>query len=256
MQIPNTVTGEDYCWPARIQLTATKLRASDAGATNNRVARYVNNLNNDWDGSNEQFINNPDIISTSKPVGYLYFEKLEYEPVQYGVAPVNGTISQPREINDIKSDMFSWSVSTNGITSYTNNLPTINSIKLNGSAIKTSYLSDMTKSNDDEIYRDITSFITVLDNSEHSYTTVQAMLQDAIANHKDIAVWLNSVKFCVNDQTIDMLVDGSLIKGNERNEINANPSGGNPSYCYFLLGFKFVISDKGRRRKHGKSRIG
>ena len=245
--VPNAIAGEDYCWPARIELTATNLKASDSGLastnTNNRIANYINNLTNNWDGSNEQFVNNPDIISTSKPVGFLYFDKLEYEPVTYDVPPTDGSISQEREVNNIISDDFPWELTDISLTTYTNVLPTIDDVKIGGAKIKTSYLADLKNSNPYKIYEEIEDFMMMIDaHGSGSYSTVKAILQNAIDNGKDIAIWLSSLKFVVNDKTIDMLVDGNLIEGNERNELN--PSA-NPSMCHFIIGYKYIISDKG-----------
>lgn len=237
MNVPNPTAGEDYCWPARIEITATKLKCSDSGLpstnTNNRIANFVNNLNNEWEGSNEQFINNPDIISTSKPVGLLYFDKLEYEPVKYDVEPKDGSVSKERTITGITSDKFNWDV-TGGTSSYTNHCPGWEKVKINGAQPKTSYLADMAVD-----YSEIEDFIDMIENSG-SHSTAVRILQDAIDNGKDIAIWISKLTFVVDDESIDMLIDGSNINGNK--EINAVVD---PSSCHFTLEYKYVIADRG-----------
>ena len=201
--VPNPMAGEDYCWPARIEITPTKLKCSDSGMpttnTNNRIANFVNNLTNQWDGSNEQFINNPDIISSSKPVGFLYFDKLEYEPVKYDVEPKDGSISKERKISGIRSDDFPWHVThTSDQSSYRNQLPTFDrDVKLGGQKPETSYLADMGKG-----YEEIEDFMAMLENAPGSYQTVLKILQDAIDGGKDIAIWVSDLQFVVNDKTI------------------------------------------------------
>jgi hypothetical protein len=241
--VPNPMAGEDYCWPARIEITPTKLKCSDSGMpttnTNNRIANFVNSLTNQWDGSNEQFINNPEIISSSKPVGFLYFDKLEYEPVKYNVEPKDSSISKERKISNIQSDDFPWHVThTADQDSYKNQLPTFDKdVKLGGQKPKTSYLADMGKG-----YEEIEDFMSMLGNAPGSYQTVLKILQDAIDAGKDIAIWLSDLQFVVNDKTIDMLRDGSVFEDNLENEIHEELE---PSPCHFILGFKYVISDRG-----------
>lgn len=241
--VPNPMAGEDYCWPARIEITPTKLKCSDSGMpttnTNNRIANFINNLTNQWDGSNEQFVNNPDIISSSKPVGFLYFDKLEYEPVKYDVEPKDGSISKERKISGIRSDDFPWHVThTSDQSSYRNQLPTFDrDVKLGGQKPETSYLADMGKG-----YDEIEDFMVMLENAPGSYQTVLKILQDAIDGGKDIAIWLSDLQFVVNDKTIDMLRDGSVFDGDSENEIHEEIE---PSPCHFILGFKYVISDRG-----------
>ena len=242
MNEPNPMSLEDYCWPARIELTAKKLKCSDSGMpttnTNNKIANFINNLTNDWDGSNEQFINNPDIISSSKPIGYIYFDKLEYEPVKYDVPPKDGTISKERKISGIKTDDFNWEVQVPGDqSSYQNKCPGWDKVKIGGSNPEKSYMSQMGQN-----YDDIYDFMAMLDASGGSFMTVKKILQDAIDNGKDIAIWLSDLAFVVNDESIDMLVDGSVFPDSTENEINPSAD---PSPCHFTMGYKYVISDRG-----------
>lgn len=240
--VPNPVSNEDYCWPARIEITPTKLKCSDSGLpssnTNNRIANFVNNLTNQWDGTNEQFINNTEIVSSSKPTGYLYFDKLEIEPVKYDTEPKGSSVSKERKISGIISDDFPWHVThTADQDSYSNQLPTFDDVKLGGQNPKTSYLASV-----DQGYEDIEDFMTMLENTPGSYTTVSKILQDAIDNGRDIAIWLSELTFHVNDQSIDMLRDGSVFEGDRENEIHEELE---PSPCHFTLGFKYIISDRG-----------
>lgn len=240
--VPNPVSNEDYCWPARIEITPTKLKCSDSGLpssnTNNRIANFVNNLTNQWDGTNEQFINNTEIVSSSKPTGYLYFDKLEIEPVKYDTEPKGSSVSKERKISGIISDDFPWHVThTADQDSYSNQLPTFDDVKLGGQNPKTSYLAGV-----DQGYEDIEDFMTMLESTPGSYTTVLKILQDAIDNGRDIAIWLSELTFHVNDQSIDMLRDGSVFEGDRENEIHEELE---PSSCHFTLGFKYIISDRG-----------
>ena len=237
--VPNAIVGEDYCWPAQIQITPTNLIATDTGNvttnTNNTIANFVNKLTNDWEGTNEQFINDPNIYSSSKPVGTIYFDKLEYEPVKYNTDPKDGNISKERKITGIKTDNFNWQV-TADMEDYTNKIPGWEKVKLNGAEPKKTYLSEMGV-NYDEI-EDFMVFIASVPGSQ----VVIGLLQKAIDDGKDIAIWLSDLKFVVNDESIDMLVDGVNVPGTEENEINASAD---PSPCHFELGYKYVISDKG-----------
>jgi hypothetical protein len=91
-------------------------------------------------------------------------------------------------------------------------------------------------------YDEILDFMSILENAPGSYTTVLKILQDAIDAGKDVAIWLSSLKFVVNDKSIDMLVDGSVFPTDIENEIREDLE---PSPCHFLVGFKYVISDRG-----------
>ncbi len=243
MNVPNPMAMEDYCWPACIEITPTNLKCSDSGLpstnTNNRIANYISNLTNQWEGTNEQFINNPDIVTSSKPTGFLYFDKLEYEPVKYEVEPTSGSSSNPRRISNITSDDFSWHVThTSDQTSYTNQMPTFDrDVKINGQTPKTAYLAQM-----GEGYEEIEEFISILENVDGSYNTAIRLLTDAISDGKDIAIWLSDLRFHVNDKTIDMLVDGSVFSGSKENEIREDIE---PSMCHFTLSYKYIIADRG-----------
>lgn len=240
--VPNSLANKDYCWPARIEITPTKLKCSDSGMSttnvNNKIANFVNNLTNQWDGSNEQFINNPENVSSSKPIGFLYFDKLEYEPVKYDAEPSDSSVSKEKKISNIKSDDFPWHVThTSDQGSYENKLPTFDKdVKINGVKPKTSYLADM-----GEGYQEIETFMAMLRNISGPYQTVLKVLQDAIDAEKDIAIWLSDLQFVVNDTTIDMLRDGSVFDDDSENEIHEELE---PSSCHFLLGFKYIISDR------------
>ena len=243
MNAPDPMALEDYCWPSRIEITPTKLKCSDSGLattnTNNKIANFINNLTNQWDGANEQFINNPEIISTSKPVGYIYFDKLEYEPVEYDEDPENIRTSNPRTTPAIQTDDFNWKVSVpSDQSSYQNYLPGWNKVKINGVTPEKSYLGDMTTG-----YDAIYDFIALLDSASGSYTTIKQLLQDGISKNSNIAIWISDLTFCVNDESIDMLRDGSVFPDtNTENEIQPSAE---PSPCHFTIKFKYQINDRG-----------
>ena len=231
---PNPVSNSSSFWPARIELTATKLIASGG---NNSVANYVNRQPNDWEGANEQFINDENIISSSKPIGYLYFDKLEYSPVAYQDKPKDGSISEEREIGTIRSDDFPWNVTVaSDQLSYQNHLPGWDNVKINGITPKKQYLAKM-----GEDYSEIEDFLNLISQSNPSAFAI-VTIQKAIEEKKDIAIWISNLKFVVNDKSIDMLRDGSVFKGNAENEIQPTEE---PSPCHFELGYKYVISDRG-----------
>lgn len=235
MQEPNPISGSTTCWPARIELTPTQLLCTDSGV-HNKIANYVNNLDNDWEGANEQFINNPNIISTSKPIGFLYFDKLEYQPVKYKVPPTSSTVSQERKIEGIVTDSFNWEVEAD-LQEYENQIPTIDKITINGDPIKTSYT--VTSSD----YSDVYEFIALLNSiSTRSYSAAIRILEDAIDKGKGISIWLSDLRFIVDDESIDMLVDGSNVSGHKENEIDAIQD---PSSCHFEADYKYVVTDKG-----------
>ena len=243
MNEPNPLADEDYCWPATIELTATKLKCSDSGSvttnTHNKIANYVNNLDNDFEGSNETHIDSTEVITTSKPVGLLYFEKLEYQPAKYQEQPKNGVLSQERIVNGIKSDSFNWQVHDITLTDYRNHVYNLNDIKIGGMTVQGQYLADTTN----EDYSQIVTFIGMLQSTGQPFDVHVNLLNDAINNGKDIAIWINALRFVVEDESIDMLVDGSAVPGNEENEINPNAD---PSKCYWVLDYKYLISDKGQ----------
>ena len=215
--VPNPGSGEDYVWPASIEVTATKLKASDNGATNNTIANYINSLNNNWEGENETLLNSSDIVNTSKPIGFLFFDSLEYEPVAYGVEPTDGTIYDPVVINvPIKSDEFMWQAEAendpNAGLSYNNILPDLSKIKIQGTQLTDGYMNFQSSMRDPNGYSRIQSFLTLLSYQSPSCTAIKA-LNDAIDSGKDIAVFVTKITFRVKDQSIDMLVDGSNFEG-------------------------------------------
>lgn len=244
MNEPNPMAGEDYCWPSRIELTHTKLLCSDVGLvttnTNNKIANYINKLNNDFEGANEYKVDGTDVYESSKPIGYLYFDKLEYEPVKYNINPKDGNISKEKKTPVIKTDNFNWQV-TADMESYTNKVPDTSQwekyVKVQGQTPKKTYLAEMGQN-----YEEITDFMIMLESSGGSYQVLLKVLQDAIDEGKDIAIWLCDMSFVVNDESIDMLVDGSHVPGSEENEIDAVAD---PSACHFEIAYKYIISDRG-----------
>lgn len=223
---PNPIAGEDYCWPARIEITATKLKASDStqskNDTNNKIANFVNSLDNKWDGANETFINSEDIVDTTKPVGYLYFDRLEYEPVGYDKEPESSAASAERSIQ-IDTDDFDWVVNASA-TSYNNVLPTIAKAKIGGKAIGTKYLADMGQN-----YSKIDEFISLISSSDsRDASYVEQVLTMAKENGEDIAIWLSDLKFVVNDESIDMV--------NNQEEIDAVNE---KSKCHFVATYSY-----------------
>ena len=175
------------------------------------------------------------VYESSKPVGTLYFDRLEYEPVSYNTNPTNGTTTKERKISGIKTDNFNWDV-TADLENYENHYPGFDKVKINNQEIKKTYLSDMGKE-----YGEIYDFIDLLETIGNHQVAVKA-LNDAIDEGKDIAIWLSDLSFIVNDKSIDMLVDGNNIEGTDENEIDAVLD---PSACHFEVSYKYVISDKG-----------
>ena len=247
--IPDVANGEDYCWPAKIDVTATKLKCSDSGMpvnnTNNTIANYINNLDNEWEGVNEQY-GNSNILTTSKPIGYLEFDKIEYQPVAYVNDPIEiQAHKQPPQavnISNMMTDKFNWRTWVSEDQREYDNAPYLprweDKATVKGIHMKQAYLADAGKN-----YDDILEFISILSNLDSTgYKIIIDSLNDAIQKRYDIAIWLSDCSFIVDDESIDMLVDGDIIPGKKENEIDTIAD---PSSCHFKLNYKYLITDRG-----------
>ena len=254
LNVPNAIHGQDYCWPAQIQLTATKLRASDgtmpATDTNNRIANYINNLDNNFEGTNDSLPNSTDIVYTSKPIGYLYFDHLEYEPgVSYDQNPRNGSRIEG-ELPEITTDQFAWETDAWGQDTwedygYQNIYPDISKATIDGQGIFSVYLADMSV---EYGYENIEFILNILKNkTDFEQTQDYYKLQEAINNGHDIAIYLEQCVFHVGDEEINMLVtrDGKTEADEDDDIEDTINTSIDISNCYFTLRYKYVIADKG-----------
>ena len=201
--VPNPITGETDCWPAVIEINPDRLYTPDSGSyssnVNNTIANYVNGLTNNWDGNNEILVDSDEIISSSKPIGTLYFEKLEYEPVTYNKAPKNGSVSDPKEIV-VKTDSFPWDVEVAGDgSSYTNKIPNFVDQKINGSSFNSTYTGNTYLG-----YTEIEDFISLINTGDNA--AVITSLRKSIEDKSDIVIYIGQINFVVEDANIDMLV--------------------------------------------------
>ena len=106
-----------------------------------------------------------------------------------------------------------------------------------GINMKQAYLADAGKN-----YNDILEFISILSNLDSTgYKVIIDSLNDAIQKRYDIAIWLSDCSFIVDDESIDMLVDGDIIPGKKENEIDTIAD---PSSCHFKLNYKYLITDR------------
>ena len=256
MNVPNAIYGQDYCWPARIELTATKLRCSDgtrpATDTNNRIANYINNLDNNFEGENETPPNSNNVIYTSKPIGYLYFDHLEYEPgADYNQNPKNGSRIEG-ELPELTSDTFAWEAEAwNQDTwedyGYRNIYPDWSKTKIDGNTIQAAYMADMSLENG---YEDIEYITNLLANkTDYNETQDSYKIQEAINNGHDIVIYLDKCTFHVGDEEIDMLVtrtgEAEPDEEDDHNPEDVINTNVDKSNCYYTFQFKYIIADKG-----------
>lgn len=243
---PNPTSNVSTLWPARIEVDATGLSATNYGSINGTVANYISRIGNPWDGVTEtESANKNKVVTTSKPVGLLYFDKLEIEPAEYHTQKQDGHISEARNITgSIQTDEFNWSTtSPKGGTTYTNNYPTIEKATIDGQPITKVYQS-IANEGDANDYSQIQEFINFFQrhNNGSSAPEIQTII-NSIANGNDIAIWVRSLTFHVNDESIDMLVDDIPNNGIDNDSIDTDAE---PSYCYFTVEYAFKVSDRGR----------
>lgn len=244
---PASKTSSGSKWPWRIQVTATGLKA-DGGDT--RVINWINAQANTWDGANESMINSNGVFSSTKPVGYIYFDKIEYEPVGYEQQPTNGTKSSIKTIGPYV-ESHQWDVTdivNEGSGSYRNILPTIDNITLGGNKTPTNwaYMAEYDDATGLYNYSQIDDFISnILPYFSGQAAQISAELQRAEQDNNDIAIWLTTLQFKVLDKSIDMLVDGDYpdFFNPEENEISPEDD---PSEYTITIAYSYQISSKGK----------